>query len=216
MKENNNSKQVLLSVLGVAILVVAVVGVSFAAFTYTGTGQVENIITTGSITMNYEEPENGIKLTEALPMTDAQGKALTGENNTFDFTVTASVTGSATIDYAIIAIPDEGNSGTALTDATVKVYLTDSTTDSNDNSSTGVGNTTTPVPLSTLASSDTASSAGVPSSLGGYVLATGTYSGASNTDSYRLRMWMADTATAPSTSETYKLRVNVYGQANAQ
>ena len=33
MKENN-SKQVLLSVLGVAILVVAVVGVSFAAFSY--------------------------------------------------------------------------------------------------------------------------------------------------------------------------------------
>ena len=32
--KDNNSKQVLLSVLGVAILVVAVVGVSFAAFSY--------------------------------------------------------------------------------------------------------------------------------------------------------------------------------------
>ena len=34
----NSSKQVLLSVLGIAILVVAVVGVSFAFFSYTKTG----------------------------------------------------------------------------------------------------------------------------------------------------------------------------------
>ena len=32
--ENNNSKQMILSILGVVILVVAVVGVSFAAFSY--------------------------------------------------------------------------------------------------------------------------------------------------------------------------------------
>ncbi len=211
MKDNNNnSKQVLLSVLGVAILVVAVVGVSFAAFSYQGIGKVENKITTGTITMNYKEPINGINLTEALPMSDSDGMALTGDNKTFDFTVTASVTGDATINYAIVAVPDEGNSGTAaVTDDTVKVYLT-------DQEDTATGNTTDPKILSSLASSDTASSAGVPGSLGGYVLKTGTYSGTSNSDSYRLRMWIDAAATAPSTSETYTLRVNVYGQANAQ
>ena len=210
MKDNNNnSKQVLLSVLGVAILVVAVVGVSFAAFSYQGIGEVENTISTGTITMNYKEPINGINLTEALPMSDEQGKALTGQNNTFDFTVTASVTGDATISYAIVAVPDEGNKGTKVTDGTVKVYLT-------DQEDTATGNTTDPKILRSLASSDTASSAGVPSSLGGYVLKTGTYSGTSNSDSYRLRMWIDAAATAPETSETYTLRVNVYGQANAQ
>ena len=55
MKEDNNSKQVLLSVLGVAILVVAVVGVSFAAFTFSQTGQKVNTISTGTITMSYSE-----------------------------------------------------------------------------------------------------------------------------------------------------------------
>ena len=209
MKDNNNnSKQVLLSVLGVAILVVAVVGVSFAAFSYSKPGTVANTITTGSITMNYSEPENGIKLTDALPMSDDQGKELTGENNTFDFTVTASVSGSATINYAIIAVPDEGNSGTAVTDDTVKVYLT-------DQSDTPTGNTTEPQILSSLAAANTASSAGV-SGVDGYVLKTGTYSGTSNTDNYRLRMWIDAAAKAPETSETYTLRVNVYGQANAQ
>ena len=211
MKDNNNnSKQVLLSVLGVAILVVAVVGVSFAAFSYQGIGEVENTISTGTITMNYKEPINGINLTEALPMSDEQGKKLTGENNTFDFTISATISGTATINYAIVAIPDEGNAGPAVTDDTVKVYLT-------DQADTATGNTTdAPAILSSLASSDTASSAGVPDSLGGYVLKTGTYSATTSGDAYRLRMWIADTATAPSTSETYTLRVNVYGQANAQ
>ena len=210
MKDNNNnSKQVLLSVLGVAILVVAVVGVSFAAFSYQGIGVRENTITTGTISMNYSEPENGIHLTEALPMTDDQGKKLTGQNNTFDFTITATISGKATINYAIVAVPDAGNRGTAVTNDTVKVYLT-------DQEDTATGNTTDPTILSELASSDTASSAGVPSSLGGYVLKTGTYSSTATGDDYRLRMWIADTATAPESKETYTLRVNVYGQANAQ
>ena len=210
MKDNNNnSKQVLLSVLGVAILVVAVVGVSFAAFSYSKPGTVANTITTGTISMNYSEPENGIHLTDALPMTDEQGKKLTGENNTFDFTISATISGTATINYAIVAVPDEGNAGTAVTDDTVKVYLT-------DQEDTATGNTTDPTILSSLASSDTASSAGVPGSLGGYVLKTGAYSSTTTGDDYRLRMWVADTATAPESKETYTLRVNVYGQANAQ
>ena len=208
MKDNNNnSKQVLLSVLGVAILVVAVVGVSFAAFSYSGVGQKANTITTGTITMNYSEPTNGINLTNALPMSDEEGKKLTGENNTFDFTVTASVSGDADINYAIIAVPDTGNEGEAVTDATVKVYLT-------DQSDIATGETTEPKVLSSLPAASTASSAGVD--VDGYVLKTGTYSGPTNTDSYRLRMWIDGAATAPSTSETYILRVNVYGQADAQ
>ena len=42
MMEENGSKKVLLSVLGVAILVVAVVGVSFAFFTYSKEGEKNN------------------------------------------------------------------------------------------------------------------------------------------------------------------------------
>ena len=85
--KDNNSKQILLSVLGVAILVVAVVGVSFAAFSYSKTGEKVNTITTGTITMSYSETTNGINLTNALPMTDGVGKALKDENQYFDFTV---------------------------------------------------------------------------------------------------------------------------------
>ena len=94
MNNNNSSKQILLSVLGVAILVVAVVGISFAAFSYSKAGEVSNTITTGTITMSYSEPTNGINLTDALPITDEAGKALSGDNNTFDFTVNATIAGN--------------------------------------------------------------------------------------------------------------------------
>ena len=51
MNQTNSSKQVLLSVIGVAILVVAVVGVSFAFFNYTRTGEA-NTVRTGTIYFN--------------------------------------------------------------------------------------------------------------------------------------------------------------------
>ena len=51
----NSSKQVLLSVLGIAVLVVAVVGVSFAFFTYSKSGTMNNQLTTGSIFFNFSD-----------------------------------------------------------------------------------------------------------------------------------------------------------------
>ena len=213
MKDNNNSKQVLLSVLGVAILVVAVVGVSFAAFSYSRTGEQVNTITTGTITMNYTDDSNGINLTNAMPMSDDNGKALTGENNVFDFTVSATISGSGTtqIDYAIIAAPEDGNT---LNDEDIKVWLTDT-------SDEGQGNTTDPVVLNTLPASSTVSTTtGAPNTADDYVLKSGTYSGTGGSDSYRLRMWVD--YDAPSMAGdveeqlTYQLRVNVYGQAAAQ
>ena len=200
MNNNNSSKQILLSVLGVAILVVAVVGVSFAAFTFTKTGKVENTITTGTITMSYTEPSNGINLTNALPVTDAVGKALNGENNVFDFTVGASVSGSTTINYVITAVKGEDST---IADTGVKVYLT-------DQKDTQI---LAPTKVSALSTTQANNAAGAPT--GQFILKTGTYS-ASATDTYRLRMWVADDYAAPTTSEKYVLKVNVYGQAETK
>ena len=206
MKENNNnSKQVLLSVLGVAILVVAVVGVSFAAFSYSKTGEKVNTITTGTITMSYSETTNGINLTNALPMTDNVGKALADTNQYFDFTVSADITGDATINYAVTA--QEANDEEATIPNTgVKVYLTDMDGDVDDE-------ILAPTKVSELTATTGSEASGTPS--GQYILTTGTFSATSSHD-YRLRMWVADDYSAPATSQSYKLRVNVYGRANAQ
>ena len=205
MKDNNNnSKQVLLSVLGVAILVVAVVGVSFAAFSYSKTGEKVNTITTGTITMSYSEATNGINLTEALPMSDIQGKALTGTNNVFDFTVSATIQGSGetTINYAITATKESGSS---LADSAIKVYLTDIT-------SGGDTEVLAPTKVSALQKT-TSDVSGAPN--GQYKLTSGTFN-TTTTKKYRLRMWVADDFSDLNASGSYKLRVNVYGAAPAQ
>ena len=200
--KDNNSKQVLLSVLGVAILVVAVVGVSFAAFSYSKTGEKVNTITTGTITMSYSETTNGINLTNALPMSDSVGMKLSEQNQYFDFTVNASITGNTTINYAITAtkeldsnIPDDG----------IKVYLTDMDGDADSQ-------ILAPTKVSELdvTSSDVS---GAPDDQ--YKLTSDTFS-ASGSHAYRLRMWVADDYTVTGESQTYKLRVNVYGAADAQ
>ena len=203
MKDDNNSKQVLLSVLGVAILVVAVVGVSFAAFSFSKTGNVTNTITTGTISMSYSEPDNGITLTNALPMNDETGKALEGTNNTFDFTVTATISGSGetTINYAITAVTTPA---TSLNDDYVKVYLTDM-----DASDTEI---LEPTVVSSLDKTNSDAS-GAPN--GQYILESGTFK-STTTKNYRLRMWVADNFSVGQSSETYTLKVNVYGAADAQ
>ena len=202
--KDNNSKQVLLSVLGVAILVVAVVGVSFAAFSYSQTGSAVNTITTGTISLTYNNPTNGINLTNALPMTDAIGKALSDEDQYFDFTVSATISGTATINYAITATKESDSN---IPDTGVKVYLTDNASDE-----VAVNGYETPKKVSALAKTSSDVS-GAPDDQ--YILHSGTFS-ATATNQYRLRMWVADDYAAPSESQTYKLRVNVYGTAAAQ
>ena len=201
--ENNNSKQMILSILGVVILVVAVVGVSFAAFSYSKTGEQVNTITTGTITMSYSEDTNGINLIDALPMTDEQGKALAGENNVFEFTVGATITGTTTINYAVTATKESGSS---LDDTAVKVYLTDIT-------SGGDTQVLAPTKVSALTKTGNSEASGAPSNQ--YKLTSGTFTN-TTTRKYRLRMWVADDYSSLGTSGTYKLRVNVYGAAAAQ
>lgn len=200
-----NSKQMMiLSLVGIVILVLAVIGISFAAFNYSQTGSKENTITTGVIKMSYNNPTNGINITNALPTTDTTGKALTGTNNVFDFTVTATITGTATINWGITATTTPG---TSLTDSYVKVYLTDRGTGTSDTQILA------PTIVSSLTKTTSGNAYGAPT--GQYILTTGTYT-STTTDNYRLRMWVADTYTGTSSSNTYKLKVNVYGKANAR
>ena len=49
----NNKKQLLLSIGLVLILVLMIVGISYATFKFTGLGNKPNTITTGAITMVY-------------------------------------------------------------------------------------------------------------------------------------------------------------------
>ena len=224
MNNNNSSKQILLSVLGVAILVVAVVGISFAAFTYSRAGEKENTITTGTITMNYSEDTNGIKLENALPMTDTAGKVLADENQYFDFTVTSTMSGTATINYAVTAVK---TADSTLPDTGVKVYLTKRS----DNTSSMTENAVSSYPykVSALAKVDAAVKANTGAIEDEYLLDQGTFTTTNESTAktqsvyYRLRMWVAEDYSETNgdvsgqiTKKKYTLKVNVYGAAAAQ
>ncbi len=77
MSNSNSSKQVLLSVIGVAILVIAVVGVSFAFFNYTRTGTA-NTVKTGQIF--FEQSHNSVQLTNVFPVTSTEAAAVPGND----------------------------------------------------------------------------------------------------------------------------------------
>ena len=110
MENNNNSKQVVLSIVGIAILVIAVVGVSFAFFTYSRTGEKNNIITTGSITFALEDGEQpAINAKDAFPITDNADIATAPST---EFKVTGSLpAGASTVTYKVYAIAGDAPSG---------------------------------------------------------------------------------------------------------
>ena len=99
----DKKKQLLLSIGLVLILVLMIVGISYAAFKFTGLGNKPNTITTGAITMEYTESTNTISMTGALPTTDTTGKVRLTEGEYFDFTIKSSIKGNTNINWEIAA-----------------------------------------------------------------------------------------------------------------
>ena len=55
-------KELIISIAAIVVLVLAIVGVSFAAFNYSRTGSTVNTITTGAISMTLSETSNVINI----------------------------------------------------------------------------------------------------------------------------------------------------------
>lgn len=175
----NSSKQVLLSVLGIAVLVVAVVGVSFAFFTYSKTGEKNNTLTTGNIFFNFTEG-NAIKLTNEFPRTDTSGEALTeAQNGALTFHVVGYDSSEKGIEYTVYALEGDAEADkTRFKDSEIKLNLKAPAT----------------VVKNNFATSNVVGTDG--SLANGVVLATGKITAKSSAtqqdDEYTLRMWISD------------------------
>ena len=127
MNKNNKKKTLILSMIGLIGLIIVTIGITYAIFTYTKLGTTDNTLTSGTLKFLYTENtgvKTGIKLTNALPISDAQGKALDGDNNVFDFSIEATNTGTEAIPYEVTL---RKKSTSTLKEDYVKVYLTDRT-----------------------------------------------------------------------------------------
>ena len=199
-----NKKKDLVLILIVFILLIAIVGISYAAFNYVGTGQKLNTITTGAISMNYIESSNIISMSNALPTTDATGKKRKNTGEYFDFTVKSSIKGNTDINYEIAAKEESGNT---FSGKNIKFYLTKVNTD---------GTEVEAMPTKTY-SEDTTSNVytGRPADM--MSLFVGNLNQQGNTEiKYRLRLWIDENYNPQNDNGglIYKVKVNVYGQTS--
>ena len=119
----NNKKQLLLSIGLVLVLVLMIIGISYAAFQFRGPGSKVNSITTGAITMKFTESTNVINMTGSLPTTDKTGKVRLTEGEYFDFTLEGTIKGSENINWEIAA--EDVTTGDKKIDSKyIKLYLT--------------------------------------------------------------------------------------------
>ena len=187
-------------------MIVAVVGISFAAFTYTKEGDTTNTISTGTVTMTYTEGQNGIEIQNAIPMSEEDGKQLTGDKNVFDFTVSATITGKTTIDYEVVA--KKGDNCT-IPDQYIRLYLEQSDTNSDESYQKVSDPKQFTESVSSLGAEE-----GTMQLVSDSFKSNGTEIGAATTHTkyYRLRMWVDKDYVLSDTSKTYKVTVNVYGK----
>jgi len=186
------------------ILLIAVIGISYAAFNYSGIGQKLNTITTGAISMEYVESSNVISINNALPTTDTTGKKRLNTGEYFDFTVKSSIKGNTDINYEIAAKEESGNT---FSGKNIKFYLTKVNSD---------GTEEEVMPPKTY-SEDTTSNVytGRPADM--MSLFIGNLANQGDTEiKYRLRLWVDENYNPQNDNGglVYKVKVNVYGQTS--
>ena len=186
------------------ILLIAVIGISYAAFNYSGIGQKLNTITTGAITMNYTESTNIISMSNALPTTDTTGKKRLNSGEYFDFTIKSSIAGNTDINYEIAVKEENGNT---FDGKNIKLYLTKVNSDGTEEEA---------MPPKTYSEDPTGNVyTGRPSDM--MSLFVGNLNQQGETEiKYRLRLWVDESYNPQSDNGglVYKVKVNVYGQTS--
>ena len=183
------------------IMLIMVIGISYAAFQFKGPGSKLNTITTGAVSMSYEESENSINLVNALPTTQTTGKKRLNSGEYFDFTIKSSLRGNMDINYEIVAKEEDGNT---FDSNNIYYYLTKVNSDGSE--------TEVMAPRKYYAEKEENAYTGRPA--GVFSMFTGNLAEQGETIiTYRLRMWV-DEAYNPQNDNgglTYKAKVNVYG-----
>ena len=100
--KNNKNKQLLFAVLGIVVLVIAVVGVTYAFFNYTKTGN-NNTVQAGRIVFNSEQTDT-ISLTNAFPITRTMAATDTTNTDEVVIAISGDTTYSEGVEYLVTAV----------------------------------------------------------------------------------------------------------------
>lgn len=196
----DDSKKVLLSVFGVALLIVAVVGVSYAIFVFSEQSRVDNTVRSGGITFEYLEGDSVIDINDALPVSDEVGKKQT---KSFDFQVSSSIRGNTTVFYEVRAKSLDASN--KIGNQYVKLYLEKKNAD----------DFSTVLSPTTFKENANTSLTNISVDTNTMLLYSGKFIGKKNTtvnysDEFRLRMWLSDKYLIDDVSRSFKIKVLVY------
>lgn len=196
----DDSKQVLLSVFGVALLIVAIVGISYAIFVFSAKSRVDNTVRSGGITFEYLEGDSVIDINDALPVSDEVGVRQT---KSFDFQVSSAIRGNTTVFYEVRA--KSLTVDNKIDNQYVKIYLEKK--DGGDFSTVLSPTTFKENPNTSLTniSVDTNTMLLYSGKFSGKKAATTNYS-----DEFRLKMWLSDKYLIDDVSRSFKIKVLVY------
>ena len=198
LKEEKNGKLYFI-LIALLLIVLLVIGISAVAVTVTKKGDKVNTITTGNISLDYTEDNNGITITNAMPTTDATGKTLSKNNEYFDFNVISTISGSANITYEISAVK---SSNSTLDNNDIKLYL-------EKNQLGKYVEVMEPTKFKPLTSKSD-----IGSEKGTMILYKETVN-KTTTDNYRLRMWLSDKAKVDNISRTFTVQVAIHASVKA-
>lgn len=221
---SKNKKKTTITIVGILVLVIAVVGTSYAIWNYVYNGTLKNTLETADISLEFlESNTNIITVENALPMGCTEGKQ---QEETFDFAVTSTTTRDTKINYTLTIEKLSVDTGyTALNDNQVALYLTnyDGTNELTPSSyicpitstpgvEQGLSNPVDEykhIKPMLLSSSDT-SHISLISQLNNYKLYSGTHTHNSShetvQDKFKLRVWIAEDVDASSWNASTKLQ----------
>ena len=201
LENKESTKKILLGIFGTMILVIAVIGISFAMFYFSLKLSNENSVRTGTISMTFQDTTY-IDITNALPMTDEEGMAMTGDKQYMDFSVTADFSAPATVYYEISAVDEtDSTKYNALSYDNVKIYLK------------GEGSVTNkPMLFSKLESPTMHTDKTGLANKEDKLLATGTLTykdGSIAKEDYRLKIWVDENTEDLDVPKTFKIKVRL-------
>lgn len=196
----DDSKQVLLSVFGVALLIVAIVGISYAIFVFSAKSRVDNTVRSGGITFEYLEGDSVIDINDALPVSDEVGAKQT---KSFDFQVSSAIRGNTTVFYEVRA--KSLTVDNKIDNQYVKIYLEKKDGD----------DFFTVLSPTTFKENPNTSLTNISVDTNTMLLYSGRFSGKKATttnysDEFRLKMWLSDKYLIDDVSRSFKIKVLVY------
>ncbi len=211
VEENEKKKRhpSILIILFLLSIVLVTMGVSFAFFEYIERGNTVNYVETGNMIFRYDESNregNGIRIVDAFPITDAEGKVLTGSNQTFDFQVYTNIVDNP-VEYQIVAVKQDN---CTLEESDVKVYLTQVNGSQETPVRNAIKSDGTVLRYSDLEDTD------FPNQEGQIIYRHTMTNHTSYTQDYRLRMWIAEDVNPADpnfSNKVFSIKVNVYARS---